>query len=387
MEYELEELFDLQMGKTPARNKAEYWNGQKNKWISIADLSKSKKYINDTKEYISDEAIIKTGINLIPQNTVVMSFKLSIGKVAITSEPMYSNEAIMAFHNKGKVYFITEYLYYLLLSQNWNEYINKAVKGSTLNKATLSKIKIKIHNIEQQQKIVDVLDKVENLIDNRHQQLNLLDELIKSRFIEMFGDPVTNPMNWNIQSMLELGEFKNGMNFHNGDNGIDVHCLGVGDFKNLSVISNTSYLPKISLNEKPTNEYILRDNDIVFVRSNGNKNLVGRCVLVYTNDILTIFSGFCIRFRLLNIKDIVPIYLLQVLKHESMRRKMLGRGVNIQNLNQQILSKLCIPTPPVELQNKFAAFVEQTEKTKSIIKKSLDELNLLKDSLMQKYFG
>ena len=78
---------------------------------------------------------------------------------------------------------------------------------------------------------------------------------------------------------------------------------------------------------------------------------------------------------------------MQVLKHESMRRKMLGRGVNIQNLNQQILSKLCIPTPPVELQNKFAAFVEQTEKTKSIIKKSLDELNLLKDSLMQKYFG
>ena len=96
--YKLEEIFDLQMGKTPSRNNVDYWNTYDNKWISIGDLTKAGRYITETKEYISDEAVEESGIKIIPANTVVMSFKLSIGKTSITSEDMYSNEAIMAFH-------------------------------------------------------------------------------------------------------------------------------------------------------------------------------------------------------------------------------------------------------------------------------------------------
>ena len=96
--YKLEDIFDLQMGKTPSRNNSEYWNTCDNKWISIGDLTQAGKYITDTKEYLSDVAVEESGIKIIPANTVVMSFKLSIGKTAITSEDMYSNEAIMAFH-------------------------------------------------------------------------------------------------------------------------------------------------------------------------------------------------------------------------------------------------------------------------------------------------
>lgn len=98
MKYKLKEIFDLHMGKTPSRNNAEYWNSNEYKWISIADLSKTGKYIRDTKEHLSKQAIDESGIKLIPANTVIMSFKLSIGKTAITAEDMYSNEAIMAFH-------------------------------------------------------------------------------------------------------------------------------------------------------------------------------------------------------------------------------------------------------------------------------------------------
>ena len=82
MEYKLEELFELQMGKTPSRDKREYWENGRNKWISIADLSKSGKYICETKEHLSDKALTETRISPIPENTVVMSFKLSIGKIA-----------------------------------------------------------------------------------------------------------------------------------------------------------------------------------------------------------------------------------------------------------------------------------------------------------------
>ena len=131
---------------------------------------------------------------------------------------------------------------------------------------------------------------------------------------------------------------------------------------------------------------MLKDGDIVFVRSNGNKALVGRSLVVYPATIPTTFSGFCIRFRL-HSNEIKTDYLLQVLKTDSIRKKMAGRGANIQNLNQKILGELQIPVPPLELQNQFAVFIEQTEKTKTTISRSLEKLETLKKALMQEYFG
>ncbi len=144
MEYKLDELFDLQMGKTPSRNNPEYWNSEDHQWISIGDLSKCGKHIYETKEYLSDKAVVESGISLIPANTVIMSFKLSIGKTAITPEPMYSNEAIMSFRDRKVVELLPDYIYYMFSGRDWDMGTNKAVMGKTLNKATLSKIQIKV---------------------------------------------------------------------------------------------------------------------------------------------------------------------------------------------------------------------------------------------------
>ena len=157
MRYKLKEIFDLQMGKTPSRNNTEYWNTNDYKWISIADLTKTGKYISETKEYLSESAIGDSGIKVIPANTVVMSFKLSIGKTAITAEDMYSNEAIMAFHDRHVVEILPEYIYYMFRYKNWDERSNKAVMGKTLNKATLSEVEIEICSIMEQRKIVGLV--------------------------------------------------------------------------------------------------------------------------------------------------------------------------------------------------------------------------------------
>ena len=183
-----------------------------------------------------------------------------------------------------------------------------------------------------------------------------------------------------------MGSCKNGMNFHYEDTGVEINCLGVGDFKDYSTIVDTSVLPTVSLNAMPSVDYLLKDDDIVFVRSNGNKALVGRSVAVYPGKVPTTFSGFCIRYRKTDETVKIP-YLLRVLKTESIRKKMAGRGANIQNLNQQILGTLIIPIPPIDLQNQFAAFVEQTDKSKLAAQKGLEELEILKKSLMQQYFG
>ena len=200
----------------------------------------------------------------------------------------------------------------------------------------------------------------------------------------MFGDNPIENGKWKVEKLGNLGLCKNGMNFSYEDNGFEINCLGVGDFKDNAVISNCEKLPVISLNEKPSEEYLLKDNDIVFVRSNGKKELVGRSVLVHPR-VLTTFSGFCIRFRL-STDSINHLFLLQFLKMPNTRKNMAGRGANIQNLNQQILSNLDIPVPQIELQNNFSSFIQQIDKSKFAVQKSLEKAETLYKSLMQEYF-
>lgn len=279
------------------------------------------------------------------------------------------------------------YLYYFM--EGYVEELRKLSIGGVIKYIKLGNLTealIELPKIEDQRTIVDILNKSKRILSYHQQQLQKLDELVKARFVEMFGDPVTNPMDWPTKPLLEMGYCKNGMNFHTGDSGIEMHCLGVGDFKDYSVIDGTDYLPTISLNEAPPEESMLQDGDLVFVRSNGNKALVGRCLLVYPHNTPTTYSGFCIRYRLTS-AEVNIAYLLRVLKTDSMRKKMAGRGANIQNLNQQILAALNIPTPPLELQEWFTAFIEQIDKSKVAVQKSLDEAQLLFDNLMQHYFG
>lgn len=382
----LGDIFNLQMGKTPSRANKDYWDNGNNSWVSISDLSTYDKYVGNTKEKITDLAVQESGIKLVPPETVIMSFKLSVGKTAITSSEVYTNEAIMAFIPTGKYDICTDYFFYFLSYKDWSVGSNRAVMGATLNKTTLNEFKIIVPSISEQRRIASILDKVTDLIAKRRSQLEKLDLLVKSRFVEMFGDPVKNPKNWNILPLKLLGECKNGMNFHSDNFGVKIRCLGVSDFKDLSIINDVSQLPTISLNEIPNDNYLLKNGDIVFVRSNGNKNLVGRSIVVYPNNTLTTFSGFCIRFRILN-SEVSSSYLLRVFKTESIRKKIVGRGANIQNLNQKILFELNIPVPPLSLQKQFANFVEQTETTKSTIQQSLETLETLKKALMQEYFA
>lgn len=132
----LKKLFDLQMGKTPARAEKRLWMSGDHRWISIADMSAYDKYTGDTKEYLSDLAVKETGIKIVPKDTVIMSFKLTVGRTAITSEDIYTNEAIMAFIPRTK-HFDLDYLRYALHFYDWTEGLQNAVKGVTLNKAII----------------------------------------------------------------------------------------------------------------------------------------------------------------------------------------------------------------------------------------------------------
>ena len=322
---------------------------------------------------------------------VLITTRGNIGQVAIVpdrhEDSNINAQIVLLRTNQETLY--NRYLLWALQSREAKEQYLALQTGTALKQlpvGKLEKLYIEATDINKQHEIADVFDKTYKVIKLRRKELQLLDDLIKARFVEMFGDPIVNEKGWMTKPLLDMGQCKNGMNFHYDDKGIEINCLGVGNFKNLSVIDNTEELPTVSLNEMPSEEYLLKDDDIVFVRSNGNKALVGRSLAVYPGDVPTTFSGFCIRYRKYDNEIIVP-YLLRVLKTDSMRVKMTGRGANIQNLNQQILGTLVIPVPPIELQEQFANFVKQVDKSKVAIQAALDKSQLLFDSLMQKYFG
>ena len=388
MKYKLSEICNIINGY--AFKSSEYVD----KGIRIIRITNVQKgFIDDTSpQYYPVERENEIIPYMLKEDDLLISLTGNVGRVGLlTSEllPAALNQRVACLRIKDISKIKKKYLFYALnniLFEDRCIFSAKGIAQKNMSTAWLGAYEIHVPSMTAQSYICEVLSRVDELLSLHNKQLLLLEKLIKSRFVELFGDPVTNPMKWKVKSLSELGDCKNGMNFHKGESGIDIHCLGVGDFQNLSVITDTSVLPIVSLNENPSEEYMLQDGDIVFVRSNGNKNLVGRCLTIYPHDIPTTFSGFCIRYRISNTDKVLTEYLLQVLKHESMRQKMTGRGANIQNLNQQILSALQIPLPPIDLQRQFIEFVELTDKSKLAVQQSIETLQTLKAKLMQDYF-
>lgn len=163
--------------------------------------------------------------------------------------------------------------------------------------------------------------------------------------------------------------------------------MSVNDIKDNREIRKINLLSTIEVDRDLNKGYFLNDEDIVFVRSNGSKELVGRYVIVFPQKEKITFSGFCIRFRK-NTNQIKSSYLIHLLTNTLFKKTWLskGRGCNINNINQQMLAELPIPLPPLSLQTRFAVIVEKIEHQKALVKKVLQESEDLFQRLMQDLF-
>ena len=382
MKYKLKEIFDLQMGKTPARNNDKYWNSKDYKWISIADLTSTDKYINNTKEYISQSAVTESGIKIIPANTVVMSFKLSIGKTAILSEDMYSNEAIMAFHDKHVVELLPEYIYYLIKAKNWNGGSNRAVMGQTLNKATLSEIEVDVHTIDEQRKIVELLNLVGEIIYKRNTQLSKLGDILSARFVEMFGDVKANPYGFEKMALKDTCTVITG----------NTPSRSVPEYYGDSIEwIKTDNIVSGQLRPSQALEY-LSDEGIKVGRTVEKGAILMACIAGSVASI----GRVCITDRKVafnqQINAIVSEDYDSLFLHTMLQLSKEYLAEEINMALKGILSKSKLEgkefiVPPIEQQKQFANFVAQVNKSKFEVQKALDKAQLLFDSLMQKYFG
>ena len=381
----LEEIANLDMGKTPARNNLEYWNGN-NTWVSISDLK--DKYISESKEKITDKAISDTKIKEVPENTLIISFKLSIGKKAITTKKLYTNEAIMALKIKDKNELDVEYLYYALEKVDLIRYTDKAAKGKTLNKEKLKKIEIPICDMYKQKKIVESLNKVKMIISKQREQLELLENLKKSQFFEMFGDPIKNEKGWENYKLNEIYEIIDGDRGKNYPKSSDFSNKGFCLFLNAKNVTKegfkfeeTNYISQEK--DRSMGKGKLERGDIVLTTRGtlGNLAIYGEKIK-YPN--IRINSGMVILRKI--DKTLEDKYFIEYLKNSRIIEKIKS-GTAQPQIPILHLKKIKISVPPIILQNKFATKIEAIQKLKFEIEKSLKETENLYNSLMQKFFS
>lgn len=245
---------------------------------------------------------------------------------------------------------------------------------------------------KEQKSIAEILSKMDSLISLRKQQLAKLDELVKARFVEMFGDSVANTKNFpstTLETVMTVfpqnGLYKPQTDYVQDDTGIPI--LRIDAFYN-GKVTNWNTLKRLICSETEIDRYLLKENDIVINRVNSIEYL-GKCAHIVGLKEKTVFESNMMRFHM-DEKKVNAVYVTEVLCTEDIYRQILRRAkksVNQASINQEDVKSLEILVPPLSLQNQFAAFVERVDQQKQTVQQSFEKLELMKKALMQEYFG
>lgn len=307
-----------------------------------------------------------------PSDTVIIGRKGNINSPIYVEEPFWNVDTAFGLIANRK-YLIAKYLFYFCKKFNF-EKLNKAVTIPSLTKSDLLEIKIDLLDKSSQQLIVDRLNTVERVIELRQQELSQLDNLIKARFVELFGDRYINDRKWNTIELADSISFNNGK----------AHEQVVDETGEYILVTSKAIASDFT-DVRRTNVLLfpLHKNDIVMVMSDvPNGKALAKCQLIDEDGKYTLNQRICS----FDNYEYNPVFLLHLLnRHPYFLSFNDGNGQT--NLRKNDILRCELIVPPLELQNQFAAFVTQVDKSKAVVQKALDETQLLFDSLMQEYFG
>ena len=380
------DAFDLRMGKTPSRKNPAYWRDGGHDWVSIADLGSFGKYVGVTKERINDLAISESGIKPAPANTVLMSFKLSLGKTSITTEPVYTNEAIMAFVDKGVYPVDASFMYHQCRAKDWTAGTNTAVMGKTLNKKTLGQAYVHLPALEVQKMIAARLDFIDEQIRASKSSADKLEHLVKSRFVEMFGSSSADSR-YKVCRIGDIADVFVGVVVKPKQYYTDDHANGIKAFRSLNV-----------------GEMQVRDDDWVYFSKEGNKK--AKKTQLHAGDVLVVRSGYpgtscvvpllyegCNAVDLIiarsNSNNVLPEYIAAFNNGSHMKSliNQMSVGSAQKHFNIGFYRNVEIPLPPLSAQKEYVSFLRQVNKSRFIAQQQIEKLQMLYDSLAQDYFG
>lgn len=304
-------------------------------------------------------------------DTVIVGRKGSINNPIFVEEPFWNVDTAFGLVAKREV-LLPRYLYYFCRNYDF-ERLNKAVTIPSLTKSDLLKIEITLPSLEIQEKIVNKLLKIEEVIQARQQQLQKLDQLVKARFVELFGDRWANNLEWPQKPLKDCATFYNGKAH---EQVVDEH----GEY----ILVTSKCIASDQREYRRTNTLLfpLQCGDICMVMSDvPNGRALAKCMMITEDNRYTLNQRICC----LRGYSLHTVFFMHVLnRHEYLLS--FNDGDSQTNLRKDDLLACPIILPPMDLQEQFAAFVEQVDESKVAVQKALDEAQLLFDSLMQKYF-
>ena len=243
-------------------------------------------------------------------------------------------------------------------------------------------------NIKEQQHIVEKLIKLESILKYRRQELSTLDNLIKARFVELFGDPDNNEKKWDIDKMEHLCEVGSSKRIYQNEQSMEgVPFLRISDLVNRIDTGSKDcdlYIPIERFIELKEQGLVPRSGDILLTA----RGTLGRCYIVQSDDEFYFQDGMITWLSNYD-KRITALYISYLFEMPGFRKQIdaLQAGSTVAYMSIAMTKKLDVMVPPIELQNQFSDFVRATDKSKVAVQKALDETQLLFDSLMQEYFG
>ena len=355
-------------------------------FYKVGDISKNvlegNRELKTCANYVEEDVVQKLKGSILPPKTIVFAKigeALKLNRRAITSCECLVDNNVMGIKAQN-VRLNDEYLFYWLQNLNLSDY-SESTTVPSVKKSRLQNIEINVSPLEEQEKVVSTLNKLSSLILARKKQLSKLDELVKARFVEMFGDPVKNTMDWEIKPLSELGELNRGVSKARPRNSPEllggpyplIQTGEVANAKTYITSFNSTYSEKGLAQSKMWPKGTL-------------------CITIAANIAQTSILTFDACFP-----DSVVGFISRNMTNElfihywfSFFQKILDEQapqVAQKNINLKILSELNVIVPPLSLQNRFATFVERVDQQKQTIQQSLEKLELMKKALMQEYFG
>ena len=384
MKYKLGDICEIVSGSTPKTSVGEYWDGNI-KWITPAELTDDSYIIDDSARKLTELGVKKTGLTPFPAGTVILSSRAPIGKVAIAGCEMYCNQGFKNLICSNKIN--NKYLYWFLKGNT--DFLNSLGRGATfkeISKGIVGNIEINVPNAADQERVVVNLEKLSKIIKLRKKELDEFDNLIRARFVEMFGDPVSNPRRWEKRPLKDVCiKLNDGTHF-------SPESFDTGDYKyvtakNIKIsgfdFSNITYVPEEvhrSIYERCNPEF----GDVLYIKDGAT---TGIAMVNTLHEEFTLLSSVALLKQDRSIMK--GEFLCSVLNNDEMYldiRNNMG-GAAITRLTIAKLNGIQIIVPPIELQEEFAELVRQVDKSKIELQKALSETQLLMDSLMQEYFG
>ncbi len=356
MRVKLGDIFEIGSGGTPSKSHPEYYGGDIH-WVKTGDLK--TEYLFEVEDFITEDGLKNSSAKMYEVDTVLIAmYGATIGATSILKMSACTNQACAAFKKNDKV--IPEYLYYFLRSQK-EKFVKDGVGGAQPNISAgyLKKVEMELPSLEEQQAIVDILDKTSNIVSKRNEEIQSLDDLIKARFVELFGDPMLNPKGFPVKTIEEVAVLNKGITYSPED----VADEGMIVLRSSNIKGNVFDLEDlVKVTKKISPDKYVQENDILMCNRNGSARLVGKVAMIPKLDENMTFGTFMTIVR----SDIYE-YLFAFFQMDAFREQIrFQTAVAINQISLPLLAAVKVPIPPKEVIDDFAAFTKQVDKSKLI---------------------